>query len=401
MRRRGTLTSLALLVVLGPILLRLAPTPPPRGPLAVAFAAPLGLGAGLLLFAFLARARPRFLLTRLAVLAALVVALAGMSEEAVWRAFALARLAGPAGPAAAIGITSAAFAATHLPALRARGAAVHLATGATLGTLFVATGSLVACALAHAVYNALAVLGRGAALPASAAIAFRAAEKRFGSTLALRPLDLEVGPGELVALLGPNGAGKTTLISLVLGLRRPTAGEVRLLGRDPRDWRARRGLGATPQAMGFPPTLRVREILALARAHASSPPPLAELTAQFGLEGIAGRQAGGLSGGQSRRLALALAFAAAPEIVVLDEPTTGLDVESRRQAWAAIREFSDAGGTVLLTTHSLEEADALARRVVVLAHGTVVADGTPDRLKACGGANLEDAFLRLTEALPA
>ncbi len=400
MRRRGTLTSLALLIVLGPLLLRLAPTPPPRGPLAIALSAPLGLGAGVLLFAFLARTHPRFLLTRLALLATLVVALTGMSEEAVWRAFALARLIGPAGPAAAIGITSAAFAATHLPALRARGAAVHLATGAALGTLFVSTGSLVACALAHAVYNALAVLGRGAVAPASA-IAFRAAEKRFGSTLALRPLDLEIDRGELVALLGPNGAGKTTLVSLVLGLRRPTAGEVRLFGRDPRDWRARRGLGATPQAMGFPPTLRVREILTLARAHAPSSPTLADLTAQFGLDDTAGRQAGGLSGGQSRRLALALAFAAAPEVVVLDEPTTGLDVESRRQAWAAIRGFSEAGGTVLLTTHSLEEADALARRVVVLAHGAVVADGTPERLKTCAGANLEEAFLRLTEAVPA
>src|SRR5207248_7450917 len=229
----------------------------------------------------------------------------------------------------AVALTTAAFAATHVPMLRARGAAMQLVTGAAFGALFVATGSLLACALAHATYNLFAVLGRGGVKPASA-LAFRAAEKRFGAKVALAPLDLAIEQGELVALLGPNGAGKTTLVSLVTGLRRPSAGTVRLFGSDPRDWRARVRLGTTPQQMDFPPTLRGREILDLARAHAAAPPTLAELAERFDLDDVLSVQNGSLSGGQRRRLALALAFANAPTLVVLDEPTTGFDVEARR-----------------------------------------------------------------------
>jgi ABC-2 type transport system ATP-binding protein len=397
MTRSPALGTTALLVALGPALLRVAPTPPPHDPLALAAAAPAGVATGVLLFACLARRRPHALLTPLALATALVVAAAGTSEEAIWRAFAFARLAGAAGPAVALAVTSAAFAAAHLPNLRTRGAAVQLVTGTVFGGLFAVTGSLVACALAHAVYNVLAVLGRGAARPASA-LSFDRAEKRFDETIALHPLDLTVDRGELVALLGPNGAGKTTLVSLALGLRRPSGGRVRVFGEDPREWRARSRLGATPQEMGFPPTLRAREILELARAHSTSPPAVRALAERFGLETIEHRQVGALSGGQRRRLALALAFAGAPDLVVLDEPTTGLDVESRRQAWAAIRAFAAGGGTVLLTTHSLEEADALAQRVVVLARGAVVADAPPEILKACAGADLEQAFVRLTGA---
>ncbi len=179
-----------------------------------------------------------------------------MSEEAIWRAFALGRVAQTAGLWVAVAVTSAAFAATHLPALRTRGSAVQLVTGTVFGALFALTGSLVACALAHAVYNVLAVLARRA--PATAAIEFRRVEKRFREPCALHPFDLTVERGELVALLGPNGAGKTTLVSLVVGLRRPSNGIVRLFGRDPRDWRARVRLGTTPQQMDFPPTIRGR-----------------------------------------------------------------------------------------------------------------------------------------------
>jgi ABC-2 type transport system ATP-binding protein len=260
--------------------------------------------------------------------------------------------------------------------------------------LFVSTGSLVACALAHASYNVLAVLARSGARPATPAVTFTRAEKRFGKRLALAPLDLTIERGELVALLGPNGAGKTTLVSLVVGLRRPTAGSVRILGRDPCDWRARKRLGATPQEMSFPPTLRAREILDLARAHATSPTPLADLVERFDLTGFLQRQSGALSGGQRRRLALALAFAGTPELAVLDEPTTGLDLESRRRAWGAIRAFATGGGTVLLTTHYLEEAQALAGRIVVLAQGEVVdADLRAD--------DLEQAYLEATRGVPA
>ena len=378
-----------LLAILGPTLLWVAPTAPPRSPIAAGAAIPVGVGAGIALFAALARRAPH----RSPTLLCVVVAVVGVSEEAIWRGFALARLAETTGMAGAVAVTSAAFAAVHVPALRIRGAAVHVVTGAAFGSLFAATGSLLACGLAHAGYNVLAVLARTSA---ASAISFRGVEKRFGATVALHALDLTIERGELVTLLGPNGAGKTTLAGLVLGLRRPSAGSVRVLGRDPREWRGRIGLGATPQEMGFPPTLRAREILALARAHAASPPPLAELENRFGLAPVARRQAGALSGGQRRRLALALAFASAPELVVLDEPTTGLDVDSRRRAWTAVADFVSEGGTVLMTTHSLEEADALAQRVVVLARGTVVADGHPDALKACAGPDLEDAFVRLT-----
>jgi ABC-2 type transport system ATP-binding protein len=391
-----TVASVCLLAALGPALLWLWPTAPPHTPLAGGGAAALGLLTGLALFACLGGWRPRLLCTPLAISAALVVAVAGTSEEALWRAFALGRLAPVAGVWLALALTTVGFAATHIPALRAWGAAVQLGTGAAFGALFVITGSLLACALAHAVYNVVAVLAR--AQPASAAVAFRRAEKRYGARTALAPLDLTIERGELVALLGPNGAGKTTLVSLLVGLRRPTSGTVRVLGADPRDWRTRSRLGVTPQEMSFPPTVRAGEILAFARAHARTPPPTDDLVDRFDLRAVLNRQAGALSGGQRRRLALAIAFAVAPELVVLDEPTTGLDVEARRRAWHAIAEFAATGGTVLMTTHSLEEADALARRVVVLARGTVVADDSPERLKACAGADLEDAFVRLTTA---
>ncbi|MBV8064153.1 MAG: ATP-binding cassette domain-containing protein [Actinobacteria bacterium] len=382
-------TSVVLLAALGPLLLWLAPTAPPRAPIVAGAAAPIGVMAGVALFVCLSRGRPRVLLTRLALVTALVVAAAGTSEEAIWRAFALGRLAPVLGAWTAIAVTTAAFAVTHLPALRVRGAAAQLATGLVFGVLFTLTGSLFACALAHATYNVLAVLGRHV-LPANAAFSLRRVEKRLGRRTILSSIDLCVERGTLVSLLGPNGAGKTTLVSLLLGLRRPTAGDVRVFGGDPRDWRARRRLGATPQEMGFPPTLRVSEVLDIAGGRGG--------IEAFGLQDVLRRQTGALSGGQRRRLALAIAFARSPDLVVLDEPTTGLDVEARRAAWGAIRSFAAGGGTVLLTTHHLEEARVLSDRVVVLAEGRIVADGSPAALEACAGADLETAFLRLVRA---
>ncbi|HEY8027939.1 MAG TPA: ABC transporter ATP-binding protein [Gaiellaceae bacterium] len=389
-----TLVSVAALAGAGPALLWLAPTAPPRAPLRHLASASIGLAAGVALFMLLARTRPRVLVTPMAIATALAVAAVGTSEEAIWRAFALGRIAPDAGAAAAVVVTSAAFAVTHLPTLRARGAAVQLVTGTVFGALFVVTGSLLACALAHAAYNVLAVLSRR--VSPAAAIELRGAERRFHDRVALHAFDVTIEPGELIALLGPNGAGKTTLVSLVVGLRRPSSGVVRIFGRDPRDWRARSHLGTTPQQMDFPPTIRGREILELARAHSASPPPLAALVARFGLDDLLRQQNGALSGGQRRRLALALAFANDPDLVVLDEPTTGLDVEARRGAWDAIGAFAHAGGTVLLTTHSIEEADALAHRVVVLAHGRLVADGPLAGIRTPADAGLEEAFLRIT-----
>ncbi len=205
--------------------------------------------------------------------------------------------------------------------------------------------------------------------------------KCFGSIEALREVDLEIHPGELLALLGPNGAGKTTAISLLLGLRRPDRGRVRLFGQDPRNPTARRYAGATPQDTGFPQTLTVGEVVELVRAHYPAPLPRREVLDRFGLAHLERRQTGGLSGGEKRRLAVALAFVGNPRLVVLDEPTTGLDVESRRALWQAVRAYVHDGGTVLLTTHYLEEAEALATRVSVLHQGRVIADGSVAEIK--------------------
>jgi ABC-2 type transport system ATP-binding protein len=205
--------------------------------------------------------------------------------------------------------------------------------------------------------------------------------RRYGDVLALDRLSFDVQAGELVGLLGPNGAGKSTLVNLLTGLRRPTSGTVELCGGDPRDPSSRRTLGVTPQETGLPSALRVGEVVDFVRAHFPDPLGRAELLDRFGLGDLVRRQTGGLSGGQKRRLAVALAFAGRPRIVFLDEPTTGLDVEARRALWAGVREFHAEGGTVVLTSHYLEEVEALARRVVVIGGGRVLADDTVDAVR--------------------
>jgi ABC-2 type transport system ATP-binding protein len=235
----------------------------------------------------------------------------------------------------------------------------------------------------------------------------RGVHKRYGKVEALRGLDLQIGSGELVALLGPNGAGKTTAVGVLLGQRRPDAGSALLFGCDPTLPATRRLVGATPQVAGFPDNLTVREVVNFVRVHYPDPAAAPELLGRFGLAELAGRRAGGLSGGQTRRLAVALAFAGRPRLVVLDEPTTGLDVEARRGLWEILRTFVADDGAVLLTTHYLEEAQALASRVVVLADGLVVAHGSvedittraglsPGHLRVPSPPGLEEAILRLT-----
>ena len=160
---------------------------------------------------------------------------------------------------------------------------------------------------------------------------------------------------------------------------------------------ARRSI-RSPLESGFPPTLRVAEIVDLVRAHFAEPAPTGEILERFGLTLIARRQAGGLSGGERRRLAVALAFAGRPRALLLDEPTAGLDVETRRAVWQEVRSYADEGGTVLLTTHDLDEAEALASRIVVLARGAVVAEGSAAGLAELARASgLEDAYIALTE----
>jgi ABC-2 type transport system ATP-binding protein len=216
--------------------------------------------------------------------------------------------------------------------------------------------------------------------------------KSFGANRALDNASFTVGEGEVVALLGPNGAGKSTAIAVLLGLRRPDSGTARLFGADPRLACSRRLVGVTPQDSAFPPTLRVREVIELVRAHFERSCATSELRERFGLEGIAGRQLGGLSGGERRRVGVALAFVGAPRLVVLDEPTSGLDRETRAAVWDAVRSHKRTGGSVLLTTHHLDEAEALAERVVLIDRGAVAAEGAVGELKA--GAGLTVVRLR-------
>ena len=210
----------------------------------------------------------------------------------------------------------------------------------------------------------------------------RSVSRSYGRVTALDGVSLDVAEGEALGLLGANGAGKSTLIQLLCGLRRPTRGTVELFGGDPRDARYRAGLGATPQETGLPETLRVTEVLNLVRRHFPDPASEGELLDQFGLAGLERRQTGGLSGGQKRRLALALAFAGRPRLVLLDEPTTGLDVAARQAVWDAVRAYRERGGTVLLSSHHLEEVEALAERVAVLDHGVLRVDGPVSAIRS-------------------
>lgn len=200
--------------------------------------------------------------------------------------------------------------------------------------------------------------------------------KRYGDRVALDGVTLEVGAGESVGLLGPNGAGKTTLLSLIEGLRLPTSGVVRLFGGDPRDPVSRTRLGTTPQATALPDALRVGEVIDLVAAHYPSPSSRDRIVAEFGLEDLVRRPCGALSGGQQRRVAVALAFVGDPALVLLDEPTTGLDVDGRRALWEAVRARHAAGCTIVVTSHHLEEIEQLAQRVVVIDQGVVRADDT-------------------------
>ena len=183
-------------------------------------------------------------------------------------------------------------------------------------------------------------------------------------------------------MLGPNGAGKTTAVRLLLGLSQATSGEVSIFGGNPRDRASRLRLGAMLQVGRMPETLRVREHLQLFSSYYDHPRPLDELLAVAGLEGLEARLFGTLSGGQKQRMLFALALCGDPDLICLDEPTLGMDVEARRAMWEQVRKLTARGKTILLTTHYLEEADALASRIIVIQKGKVIAEGTPAELKA-------------------
>jgi ABC-2 type transport system ATP-binding protein len=209
--------------------------------------------------------------------------------------------------------------------------------------------------------------------------------KRYtNGVVALDNLSLTLRKGEIVALLGPNGAGKSTAVKLMMGLSSPTAGDVRIFGADPRNPIARLHTGVMLQVGRAPEMLKVREHITIFRGYYPQPMAYADLIKAAGLEGLEERMFGQLSGGQKQRVLFALALAGDPDLIFLDEPTVGLDIESRRGMWAQIRSLAARGKTVLLTTHYLEEADALAHRIIVINQGKVVCEGTPAEVKSMG-----------------
>jgi ABC-2 type transport system ATP-binding protein len=209
-----------------------------------------------------------------------------------------------------------------------------------------------------------------------------AVRKSYGAVEALKGVDLRIHPGEVMAILGPNGAGKTTLISVLLGLRKPTAGQVRLFGLNPTDRRARSRCGVMLQESGVTAVLTVTELVNLFRAYYPSPLPTDHALRVAGLQDKATSTVSSLSGGQRQRLYFALAICGDAEVLFLDEPTVGMDVQARRAFLSTIHDFTATGKTIVLTTHYLEDADTLAKRIVVIDRGIVIADAAPQAIKA-------------------
>jgi ABC-2 type transport system ATP-binding protein len=210
----------------------------------------------------------------------------------------------------------------------------------------------------------------------------RGAHKKYGKVQALDGFDLEVRSGEMLALLGPNGAGKSTAISLLLGLARPDQGAARLFGADPQDIATRRRIGIMMQEVALAPVLEVREHIAQTASYYPNPLPVDDVIARLGLQSLARRRYAKLSGGQKRQVQFAMAICGRPELVFLDEPTVGLDIQAREALWRVVRELVADGVSIVLTTHYLEEAEALADRVAVMARGRIIAGGSVEEIRA-------------------
>ena len=380
-----------------------------------------GFLTGLGLFAILARRRARLaalakLPLRRLVARSVVLTARSAYEEAIWRAFLLGLLVTPVGRVGALVVSTVLFAGSHV-GRQGRAAAAHVLTGAGFGGVYLATGRLHAAIAAHGTYNVLVgahalsretvsvsdtgrrslglvasgkPLGRfepmsdPQPMPHPPVATLERAFKRFGTVEALAGVDLELRRGEVLALLGPNGAGKSTAVSILLGLRRPDVGRATLFGEDPRSPPARRRVGAVLQEVGFPPGLRIRQAVDLVRAHFPAGPATDALD-RLRLATLGERDAGGLSGGQRRRLAVALALTGNPEALFLDEPTAGMDATARRSLLSDLRGFVAAGGSVLLTTQQLAEAEEIATRIVILQHGHVLLEGSVAEVRSRAG----------------
>lgn len=389
------------------------------------FAPLIGVASGVLLFFILSRRSiPRRALQRAPkrrlFARSLVLTLKSAQEEALWRGVALGVLVAPAGRLGALVLTTVAFASAHASS-QGRHATVHLLTGSVFGASYVVTGSLTAAIGSHATYNVLvgagllaeqnlSVSANSGVVPASIAsrlplrdpisqevsrltpplgsplvASLQGVRKTFGRVVALDGVDVELRRGEILALLGPNGAGKSTAVAIMLGLRRPDAGTAKLDGGDPRRPTTRRDVGSVLQEVTFPSGLRVKDAVNLVRAHFPDAAPAEAVLRRVNLGSDAERDAGGLSGGQRRRLAVALALAGRPKTLFLDEPTAGLDASARRGLLKDMVSFAADGGAVLLTTQQLAEAEEVATRVVLLAHGRVILEGTVAEIRARGG----------------
>ena len=236
---------------------------------------------------------------------------------------------------------------------------------------------------------------QAAATPAHILASLSRVTHRYGPVLALDGLDLEVRTGEVLGVLGPNGTGKTTAVSLLLGSLGVQEGAASVFGLEPGAAEVRVRRGAMLQISGISANLTVREHLELFRAYYPAPLPTARLLSMAGLEDLARHRYGKLSGGQKQRVMFALALAGDPELLFLDEPTTGLDVDARHRLWSEIRALRESGRTTVLTTHNLDEADALADRVVVIHNGRRIAEGTPAEIKSRTGGRLVRCVTRV------
>ncbi|MES2613974.1 MAG: ABC transporter ATP-binding protein [Bdellovibrionota bacterium] len=222
----------------------------------------------------------------------------------------------------------------------------------------------------------------------SAWLRFEGVHKFYGQKQVLNDVSFSVHKSEIIALLGVNGAGKTTAIKMMLGQEIPTSGTVSLFGMNPKIYTSRNKVGATPQNVDFPEGIKVREILEFVHGHYTSPHAVSFIVEVFELGSFLEDRASRLSGGQKRRLAIALAFIGNPDIIFLDEPTTGLDVGARKILWEFIKKESKSGKTIFLTTHYLEEIEQVASRVIFLQHGHIKIDGTVDDIKKIASSAL-------------